>query len=88
MCTQLALLAGSRAEQYKQGVEHELKKVATDVTNWRLMHRMLAENIPLALIMEDDFLLPEGREVQSLPNLSWHLYLFAGSSRGRPVTLG
>lgn len=66
---QLALFSGSRAEQYKQGNEYELKKVATDVTNWRLMHRMLSEDIPLALIMEDDFVLPAGEKPNTFGSL-------------------
>ncbi|GAQ79112.1 hypothetical protein KFL_000240440 [Klebsormidium nitens] len=83
---ELALFAGRRAKEYKQGVEHELKKVATDVTNWRLMHRMLAEKFPLVLIMEDDFLLPEGdflsrlNETMAQLPADWDLFALNGCS--------
>jgi hypothetical protein len=85
---QLKLFAGGRADRYRQGVVFDQRKVATDVTNWRLMHRMLAENIPMALIMEDDFILPEGgkpKAFETAPASQLLTRLFRGSDLGRTV---
>jgi hypothetical protein len=85
---QLKLFKGGRADRYRQGVVFDQRKVATDVTNWRLMHRMLAENIPMALIMEDDFILPEGgksKASETAPASQLRTPLFRGSDLGRTV---
>lgn len=56
----------SYGRKYEGGSPYQRRKIATDVTNLRLLHRMLAENIQIAMIMEDDFVLPEGRRSTSV----------------------
>jgi hypothetical protein len=60
----------SYGRKYEGGSPFQRRKIATDVTNLRLLHRMLAENIQIAMIMEDDFVLPEGRRSALVPLLS------------------
>lgn len=63
----------SSGRAYEGGTPFQRKKIATDVTNLRLLHRMLADNVPIALIMEDDFVLPEGSR-RSISFLGWSVF--------------